>query len=175
MNDRNKNNHADNNVDNKLDDSVMKQQLEIPLPIIRSIACRYGYTEIQFNEESRGVAFKSMDSTVRINIYYTTGTVASYLSHPSKGTSQLFRRNQSIKNIETIFVNPRTHTGDGYYNVKEYCDDELRWRYVAAVTPGFFNRQQTSQIAATCKLWNEIRFDKNGPNEIDVYNSFSEK
>ncbi|OEU08134.1 hypothetical protein FRACYDRAFT_196927 [Fragilariopsis cylindrus CCMP1102] len=66
-------------------------------------------------KESRVVAFKSIDSQVRINIYFTTGTVASCLFHPIKGKSQLFRWNQSIKNIGTIFANPRTHTGDGYY------------------------------------------------------------
>jgi hypothetical protein len=148
---------------------------KMSLPAIRSIASRYGYAEVQFNEGSRVVAFKSMDSKVRVNVYHTTGTVASCLFHPIKGKTQLFRRDQSIQNLETIFANPRAHTGDGYYNVKDHCDDELRWRYVCAAVPDFCNQRQVSQIAAICNLWNEIRFDKHGPTMMDIYNSLSEE
>lgn len=52
----------------------------IPLDTIRSIATRYGYGEIQLNQESRVIGFSSMDSNVRINVYYTTGTVATCLN-----------------------------------------------------------------------------------------------
>ena len=52
--------------------------MTIPLDSIRNTALRYGYSEIQFNETSRVIAFKSMNGQVRINIYYTTGTVATW-------------------------------------------------------------------------------------------------
>ena len=147
---------------------------------IRSIAHRYGYAEVQFNEKSCVIGFKRMDGNVRINVYYTTGTIASCLSHPLKGKTQLFRRNQSLDDMELIFKNPRIHTGDGYYTVKDHCDDELRWRYVAAAaaavatdnnTHNFCNERQVSQIAAICRLWDEIRFNKNGPTTMEVYDS----
>ena len=51
----------------------------------------------------------------RINIYYTTMTIATCVRHPVKGKTQLFRRRVSLKELERILVNPRSHTGKGYY------------------------------------------------------------
>ena len=101
-------------------------------------------------------------------MYYTTGTVATCILHPSKGKTQLFRRNMTADDLDLILQNPRTHTGVGYYtkaalkrdadgNTTSECDDALRWRYVQAVT-GFCSSQQVTQIAAFCKLWNSLRF-----------------
>ena len=55
---------------------------------------------------------------MRINIYYTTMTVATCLKHPYKGKTQLFRRNVSSKQLIKIFENPRVHTFKGYYAKK---------------------------------------------------------
>ena len=128
-------------------------------------------------KESRVVAFKSMDSKVRINIYYTTGTVASCLFHPMKGKSQLFFVGINLSRILGQYLRILERTPVRVIiTLRNHLDDELRWRYVATVTTGFCNEQPVSQIGAICKLWNEIRFDiKNGPNTIDVYNSFSEE
>lgn len=49
----------------------------------------------------------------RINIYYTTWTVASVINHP-KGRKQMFRKHCTFDMIEEIFENPRIHTGRGY-------------------------------------------------------------
>ena len=114
-----------------------------------------------------------MDGKVRINVYYTTGTIASCLLHPLKGKTQLFRRNQTIGSLQMIFANPRTHTGEGYYVAKDHCDDALRWRYVQAAT-NFCNSRQASQIAVICELWNQIRYSR-GPSEMGIYNSMSEE
>lgn len=51
----------------------------------------------------------------RINIYYTKGTVGTALDHPTKGKTQLFRKNVTYKQLEKLFINPRQHTGKGYY------------------------------------------------------------
>jgi hypothetical protein len=56
-------------------------------------------------------------SAVRINVYYSTGTVGTCLSHPRQGKTQLFRRNVSKHQPQDIFENPRTHTGKGYYQL----------------------------------------------------------
>ena len=51
---------------------------------------------------------------VQINVYYTTRTIGTSFKHPSKGQTQLFRRNVNSKMFEAILVNPRVHTGKGY-------------------------------------------------------------
>ena len=50
----------------------------------------------------------------RINIYMTKMTVATCISHPKKGKTQLFRKNVSEKLLAKIFKNPRIHTHKGY-------------------------------------------------------------
>lgn len=42
-------------------------------------------------------------------------TVGSCLTHPIMGTTQQFRRNVTLKELDEILVNPRTHTDKGYY------------------------------------------------------------
>ena len=51
---------------------------------------------------------------VRINVYYTTGTVGTCLEHPTQGRTQMFRRNVTLAELEGIFRYPRVHTGKGY-------------------------------------------------------------
>jgi hypothetical protein len=51
----------------------------------------------------------------RVNVYYSTGTVATALSHPVSGKTQLFRRDMTLRDLCKIFDDPRTHTGVGYY------------------------------------------------------------
>eukprot|EP00927_Polykrikos_kofoidii_P077206 TRINITY_DN74174_c0_g1_i1.p1 TRINITY_DN74174_c0_g1~~TRINITY_DN74174_c0_g1_i1.p1 ORF type:complete len:430 (-),score=54.07 TRINITY_DN74174_c0_g1_i1:90-1265(-) len=59
------------------------------------------------------IAFKT--AGVRINVYYTTGTVGTYLDHPRMGKTQLFRRGVDLTLLEVIMRNPRTHTDLGYH------------------------------------------------------------
>ncbi|GFH57857.1 hypothetical protein CTEN210_14333 [Chaetoceros tenuissimus] len=92
--------------------------MALSLEAIRSIASRHGYEEVQFNETSRVIAFEKNTSnggSVRFNIYYTTGTVATCLDHPRSGKTQLFRRDQDIDDVDTLFADPRFHSGVGYY------------------------------------------------------------
>lgn len=46
----------------------------------------------------------------RINVYYTTGAVATCIDHPKSGKTQLFRRGMSLSDLQRIFENPRSHT-----------------------------------------------------------------
>lgn len=52
---------------------------------------------------------------VRLNYYYTTGTVATAMNHPKKGRSQLYRKGLSWDEILSVLDNPREHTNAGYY------------------------------------------------------------
>ena len=88
----------------------------MPLPSIadiRRFAAVAGLAEITHNETSRVVSFAT--AAVRFNCYYTTGTVGTCMDHPTKGKTQLFRRNQGHSDLQRIFSDPRVHTGGGYY------------------------------------------------------------
>eukprot|EP00978_Attheya_sp_CCMP212_P042691 scaffold264884_cov28-Attheya_sp.AAC.2 len=84
-------------------------------------------------------------------------TVATCIDHPRSGKTQLFRRNQTMTELELLFSNPRSHTGVGY---------------VQAAT-NFCNSQQANQIAALCKLWNQLRYMPGGRTEIDEFRNLS--
>lgn len=57
---------------------------------------------------------------MRMNVYYTTLTVATCLNHPTKGKTQLFRKNVSAKELVQIMDNPRIHAGKGYYTLDTF-------------------------------------------------------
>lgn len=159
----------------------------LDLDTVRHIATSNGFEEVQFNEVSRIVAFQKESPRCRVNVYYSTGTVATCLDHPRSGKTQLFRREQSMDDLYAIFNNPRQHTGVGYYRSKNNenwqpvnsngilnkntfhkaeCDDARRWRYIQSTQEGFCNERQAEQIAALCKLFHQLRFAP--PNGRDI-------
>lgn len=58
----------------------------------------------------------------------TTGTVGSYLKHPTQGKTQLFRRQCTDKEMIQIFQDPRSHTGKGYHQTKNSTDKDNNHR-----------------------------------------------
>jgi len=50
----------------------------------------------------------------RVNVYYTKMTVATCLNHPTKGKTQMFRRDITESELRKIFKNPRVHLNKGY-------------------------------------------------------------
>lgn len=75
---------------------------------VRRIAARHGWSEVQFNEVSRVIAFTRFNSdsrhTERVNVYYTTGTVATCVDHPRRdaptqleGTDDAIRPGQDLQ------------------------------------------------------------------------------
>lgn len=170
-----------------------------PLPIeeVRRLAALHAYREVLHNEVSRIVAFVDSPGNARVNVYYTTGTVATCLDHPRSGKTQLFRRDRSLHDLAAIFADVRTHTGAGYYRRGNgspswapsasgggegaelrpsagfsrgapECDDAKRWRYIHAAT-GFCNESQANQIAALCRLWDNLRFQPGGCTSKEYY------
>ena len=73
------------------------QEERLPIMEIRRLAGKAQCREVQFDKSARVVAFKNRNDDVRINVYYTTGTVGTYLNHPRMGKTQLFRRNDSSR------------------------------------------------------------------------------
>lgn len=78
------------------------------------IAEHYDWEYIGADDSVKMISFRNGDR--RINIYLTTMTVATVLKHPTKGKTQLFRKDVSLYVLEKLFANPRTHTGRGYYH-----------------------------------------------------------
>ncbi len=83
------------------------------LTVVRGYAQAYFWKEIDLQVKPPMISFQK--GAVRLNVYYTTMTVGTCLNHPIKGKTQLFRRNLKWAEIEKIFINPRTHSGKGYY------------------------------------------------------------
>jgi len=90
-----------------------------PLEPIRAEARAAGLVQIYYNEPSRVISFAPCDSEsgglTRLNVYYTTGTVATCLDHPREGQRQLFRRNVDMATLCELMREPRSHTGAGYH------------------------------------------------------------
>lgn len=108
-------------------------------------------------------------------MHYTTGTVGTCLNHPSKGKTQLFRRNVSLDLLVEIFRNPRIHTNTGYYrknssqswkSIQEdgrevfEVDSAQRWRYVASATGLSKTDNELARIAKFCNLYDSMYWDR---------------
>lgn len=72
----------------------------------------YGWTFQGVNETSR-VAFYERGG-VKMDYYYTTGTVKTSMHHPTKGRTQMFRRDLTPREFAAVLESPRAHTGKGY-------------------------------------------------------------
>jgi hypothetical protein len=87
----------------------------LALNSVRRIAENEGYEEIYVNDTSKVISFAR--DGIRINVYWTTGTVGTCLMHPRQGKTQLFRRNADVELLRQVFRNPRVHSGSGYHRV----------------------------------------------------------
>jgi hypothetical protein len=77
------------------------------------MAVTHGWTKLSTETSQAPMTSYSFQDT-RLNFWLSTGTVGSYLDHPSQGKTQLFRRQVDMQQAEEIFQNPRVHTGAGY-------------------------------------------------------------
>jgi len=100
---------------------INEQQKKIKQKII-DLGDSYGFKCIDEQDNIRMLAFCNLETGVkkiRLNIYwgklvYGTITVATIMNHPNIGKNQLFRKVNTISQLEEIFDNPRVHTGNGY-------------------------------------------------------------
>ncbi len=80
---------------------------------VLELATKHGY---ELEQEQKNIALLIFTKgNVQVNVYHTTMTVGTALEHPTKGKTQLFRQNVSMPEMTKIFMNPRQHTGKGYY------------------------------------------------------------
>jgi len=112
---------------------------------VRQIAANWGYHEVPVNQEST-ISFRNDEKCggVRINVFFTTGTVATLLDHPIRGKNHLFRRQVNYQGLHEVFSNPRVHTGTGYHNRRERNN----------MVNGAFSRMEESEssesVSETC-------------------------
>jgi hypothetical protein len=96
--------------------------MSLDLSEVRRAAREERLGEVYHNEQSRVVSFVfAGEEAVRVNVYWTTGTVGTCLDHPRQGKTQLFRRNVSMQQLRQIFGHPRVHTGAGYHRRDASC------------------------------------------------------
>ena len=111
---------------------------------VREIARLQGYKEIYLAErESRHMLSFSHHSKfgcgghdkargpVRIDVYFTTGTVTTSLNHTRQGKGQLQRFQPDYVLLQKIFENPRYHTDSGYHTrevwLETYQNSECKY------------------------------------------------
>lgn len=82
---------------------------------------KYGWTNPLLIESNKLISL--FKDEMRINVFYTTFTVATCLNHPLRGKTQLFRKNVMVEELIKIFEDPRVHTQKGFY--KKY----KKWNY----------------------------------------------
>jgi hypothetical protein len=87
-----------------------------PKERIDVIAAKHKYVCFDYQENIGMVSYS--DGQTRINVYLSTMTVATCLKHPTKGPTQLFRKNVTEEQLDELFAYPRKHTGKGYYKRK---------------------------------------------------------
>lgn len=78
---------------------------------------KYGWKFIEQQTNPPMISFTK--ENMRINVYHTTMTVGTCITHPKKKKTQLYRKRVSLPILEKIFENPRVHTGRGYYGKSE--------------------------------------------------------
>jgi len=78
----------------------------------------FGWTFTGSTQASRVEFFEKNSANamgdVRLDWYYTTGTIKTTLHHPTTGTNQLFRNTVTPEEYQRILKNPRVHTDRGY-------------------------------------------------------------
>lgn len=86
----------------------------LELERVREQAARHKWVELDHQPAICMISFTKNKvgkvGKVRINIYYSKGTVGTAMRHPKYGHGQLFRRNISHDQLEEIFKNPRVHS-----------------------------------------------------------------
>ena len=80
---------------------------------IKQLAEKYNWEFKLHDQQSRLLHFKKSTTThgmMTLNVYYTTMTVGTYLTHPVSGKTSLFRRDVNLYWLERLFKYPRQHT-----------------------------------------------------------------
>lgn len=91
---------------------------QLRLRAAERLARKHGWEKIDHQKNILMVSYRRGGQ--RFNYYYSKGTVATSMPHPTKGKTQLFRKGVKEENaLDELFNNPRAHTQEmglkGYY------------------------------------------------------------
>lgn len=81
---------------------------------ILSLAISKGWT-FPIENQPNPLMLSFFKGDARINVYYTTMTVSTAITHPKHGKCQMYRRDVTQRQLTAIFQNPRVHIGTGYH------------------------------------------------------------
>jgi len=83
----------------------------------RQLAIKYRWREIDHWPGQGKIRFRKGVDNI-LDYWYTTDTVGTIITHRKVGRKQLFRKYIG-RYLEKIFIDPRSHTGEGYYQKNE--------------------------------------------------------
>ena len=96
---------------------LLPSKAKLNINDILNLCFKHDYNLVHVNNSNGMLRFKKDKTSV--NIYSTTFTVTTEIKHPKKGKTQLHRKLNGLQNrldiLEKILINPRVHTGKGYY------------------------------------------------------------
>ena len=80
-------------------------------------AAKHGWSKLppKGKDEGRMSSYRN-EKGERLNVFDTTGTVATTVDHPRQGRNQMFRKDNTPEDIAKYFENPRVHTDRGYHS-----------------------------------------------------------
>lgn len=81
---------------------------------IITLAINTGWS-FPLTEQPNALMLSFFKKDMRVNVYYTTMTVSTALSHPKHGRCQMYRRGVTQRELTEILRNPRVHLGKGYH------------------------------------------------------------
>lgn len=93
----------------------IKQELIDDLSLI---ALENGWEFCKFDKNNGMLSFIKPNRD-RINIFLTTLTVVTAITHPKRGKNQLYRKDCRLDTVKELLKNPRLHTGNGYRYAKD--------------------------------------------------------
>ena len=124
--------------------------MEYKIDNVKMLASKFGWKLLCYQPMTQMISFKKCKD--RINIYYTTRTVATIVDHPVQGRNQMFRKNVSYAELEKIFLYPREHTNKGYRYTKSvhYRKKRLERRQI-------IRKNRKEKLPFKQKLKNKLR------------------
>ena len=86
--------------------------------MVQSLATELGWQQ-EASQDPSLLRFTRASTQELVHVWFTTGTVGTYVTHPTQGKTQLFRREMTFGDLRRIFLNPRIHTGSGYHQKQQ--------------------------------------------------------
>lgn len=79
---------------------------------VNKFAKKYGWEKVKDGgiKKLSFIRDSKINGRMRLEVFYTTGTVKTTLTHPKRGKSQAWRYDVSEDVLELLFKNPRHHT-----------------------------------------------------------------